>query len=193
MDATATGRRWDARRMWKRYGGTVLTTVFVLSILLFYWTVSRSTARSITDSLHDFRGGTGLGLLLAYVGLSLTVGAQFYTVVKRVGVTPYIRKLGGAGLWLTIRIILSSVGVLAILIHAGFPFAFRTSNLFAHGYAALATWLLLVTTVSGAFGRYFYRHLPTMKRAFSAWKPVHLVVTGLFFLFALIHVWVVAL
>ena len=193
MDATATGRKWDVHRMWKRYGGTILTTIFVLSILVLYWTVSRSTARSITDSLQDFRGGTGLGLLLAYVGLSFTVAAQFYTIVKRVGVPAYIRQMGGAGLWLTIHILLSLIGFFAILIHAGFPFSFRTSNLFAHGYAALATWLLLVTTISGVFGRYFYRHLPAMKRAFSVWKPIHLVVTGLFFLFALIHVWVVEL
>ena len=105
MDATATSRRVDLRRFWKRYGGTILTLVFLLSILLFYWTVSRTTARSISESLRDFRGGTGLGLLLAYVGLSFTIGAQFYTVVKRVGVPAYIRKLGGAGLWLTIHII----------------------------------------------------------------------------------------
>jgi len=101
--------------------------------------------------------------------------------------------LGGAGLWLNIHIVLSLIGFFAILIHAGFPFQFRSSNLFAHGYAAFATWLLLITTISGVFGRYLYRHLPALKRAFSIWKPTHLVVTALFFLFALVHVWVVAL
>src|SRR2546425_6861579 len=54
----------------------------------------------------------------------------------------------------------------------------------------LATWLLLVTTISGVFGRYLYRHLPAFNRAFAIWKPTHLVVTALFFVFALAHVWI---
>ena len=75
-------------------------------------------------------------MLLAYIGLSLTVVAQAYTVVKRIGIPEYIRKLGGAGLWLNIHIVMSLVGFFAILIHAGFPFQFRSSNLWSHGFAA---------------------------------------------------------
>jgi len=71
---------------------------------------------------RDRTSGTDYGLLLGYVGLSLTIVAQVYTVVKRIGVPEYIRKLGGAGLWLNIHIVVSLVGFFAILIHAGFPF-----------------------------------------------------------------------
>ncbi len=193
MDATATGRTVDVHRLWKRYRGAIFVILTCLAIFLFYWTVSRTTERGINNFLQDYQGGTDYGLLLGYVGLSLTIVAQAYTVVKRIGVPEYIRKLGGAGLWLNIHIVVSLVGFFAILIHAGFPFQFRSSNLWSYGYAALATWLLLVTTISGVFGRYLYRHLPALKRAFAIWKPTHLVVTALFFLFALVHVWVVAL
>jgi len=44
------------------------------------------------------------------------------------------------------------------------------------------------TTVSGVFGRYLYRHLPAMRRAFAVWKPLHVVETALFFGFAIVHV-----
>jgi len=193
MGATANATGWDFRRFWKRYGGAILVLLWSLVIVLFYVLVPSVTRRAITDALHDYRGGEDYSLILAYGGLSITVAAQAYTFVKRIGVPEYIRKLGGAGLWLRIHIILSLVGLAAILIHAGFPFQFRSSSLTAHGYAALATWLLFVTTMSGVFGRYLYRHLPALKRAFSIWKPIHLAVTALFFLFALLHVWVVAL
>lgn len=116
--------------------------------------------------------------------------AQVYTLVKRVGVPEYIRKLGGTGRWLTIHIVVSVAGVVLILIHAGFPFDFRATNLISLGFAGLATWLLIITTISGVFGRYFHRHLPAFKRAFAVWKPIHLVVTFLFFIFAFLHVWI---
>jgi len=192
METSAT-RRHDLARLWRRYRGATFVLLTALAIVLFYWTVSRTAQRGINNFLQDYLGGTDVGLLLGYVGLSLTVVAQVYTVVKRIGVPEYIRRVGGAALWLNIHIVLSLAGFVAILVHAGFPFQFRSANLFAHGFAALATWLLLVTTISGVLGRYLYRHLPALKRAFSLWKPIHLAVTALFFLFALLHVWIVAL
>ena len=190
MDATVTKRVVDIRRLWKRYRGAIFVLLSCLIIFLFYYTITRTQQRGINNFLQDYQGGTDYGLLLAYLGLSLTVVAQAYTVVKRIGVPEYIRKLGGAGLWLNIHIVVSLAGFFAILVHAGFPFQFRTSNLWSHGFAAFATWLLLITTISGVFGRYLYRHLPAFKRAFDVWKPTHLVVTALFFIFALVHVWI---
>ena len=192
MDATVTRRPLDIRRLWKRYRGATFVLLSCVVLFLFYYSVSRTAERGINNFLQDYQGGTDYGLLLAYIGLSLTVVAQGYTVVKRIGVPEYIRKLGGAGLWLNIHIVISLIGFFAILIHAGFPFQFRTSNLWSNGFAALATWLLLITTISGVFGRYLYRHLPALRRAFAIWKPTHLVVTALFFLFALVHVWIEA-
>ena len=128
MEATVTRQPVNIRRLWKRYRGALFTIHSWLAIFLFYYTVSRSTVRNIDNFLQDYQGGTDWGLLLAYIGLSLTVVAQAYTVVKRIGIPEYIRKLGGAGLWLNIHIVVSLVGFFAILVHAGFPFQFRSNS-----------------------------------------------------------------
>ena len=119
MDTTVTDQPVNIRRLRNRYRGAIFTILSCLAIFLFYYAVSRSTVRNIDNFLQDYQGGTDWGLLLAYIGLSLTVVAQAYTVVKRIGIPEYIRKLGGAGLWLNIRIVMSLVGFFAILIHAG--------------------------------------------------------------------------
>jgi hypothetical protein len=191
-DGTATARKTDFRRWWKRYGGTLLVFICTLAILAFYAYVPPRTATSITNFLRPYRGGQDPNLLIAYVGVVLVVGAQFYTIVKRIGVPQYIRKLGGSGRWLTAHIGLSLGGLIGILIHSGFPFTFPYRNLELFGYATMATWLLILTTISGVFGRYLYKHLPAMKKAFSVWRPAHVVETALFFGFTFLHIWTVA-
>lgn len=192
MGATATARALDARRFWKRYGGTILVLLSTLLILMFYLYTPPATERSITNALSPYRGGENTNPLIAYVGLTMVAMAQGYTVVKRLGLPQYIRKLGGGGRWLTAHIGLSLGGLIGILIHAGFPFAFPYRNLTIFGYAGIATWLLILTTISGVFGRYLYRHLPALKKAFSVWKPMHVIETFLFFLFTFLHIWTVA-
>lgn len=190
IEATAHARTFQVRRFWKRYGGTVL--VVGALIVLFYLYVPVTLARNISNWLRPYRGGEDTDPTIAYIGLSMVVLAQGYTLVKRIGIPQYIRKLGGSGRWLTAHIGLSLGGLIGILIHAGFPFQFPYRNFAIFGYAGLATWLLLLTTVSGIFGRYLYRHLPAMKRAFSVWKPMHVVETFLFFYFTFLHIWAVA-
>lgn len=192
MDSTTTARTTDLLRLWRRYGGSALVLVCGLAILLFYLYVPPTTARNISNFLRPYRGGEDSDLTIAYVGLALVVASQGYTLVKRIGVPQYIRKLGGSGRWLTAHIGLSLGGLIGILIHAGFPFQFPYRSLTIFGYAGLATWLLIFTTISGVFGRYLYRHLPAMRRAFSVWKPLHVVETALFFVFTFLHIWTVA-
>lgn len=191
MDESATARTADLLRLWKRYGGSVLVLVCGFAILLFYLYVPPTTARSISNFLRPYRGGGSSDLTTAYVGLALVVASQGYTLVKRVGVPDYIRKLGGSGRWLTAHIGLSLGGLIGILIHAGFPFQFPYRSLMIFGYAGLATWLLILTMISGVFGRYLYRHLPAMRKAFRVWKPMHIVETVLFFVFTFLHIWTV--
>ncbi len=192
MEATVRAPAFDARRFWKRYGGGILVLLTSLFILLFYLYVPAAMAREITNALRPYRGSGDTDPLIAYVGLTLVVMAQGYTVVKRLGIPAYIRRLGGGGRWLTAHIGLSLGGLIGILIHAGFPFTFPYRSLTIFGYAGLATWLLIFTTLSGVFGRYLYRHLPAMKRVFRVWKPTHVVETFLFFLFTFLHIWTVA-
>ena len=192
MGGTATVEAFDLRRFWKRYGGTILVLVIGLGIILFYMYVPRTLAQNISNMLRPYRGGENTDPAVAYAGLTLVVMAQGYTLVKRVGVPQYIVKLGGSGRWLTVHIGLSLGGLIGILVHAGFPFQFPYRELTIFGYASLATWLLILTTISGVFGRYLYRHLPAMKRAFSVWRPMHVVETALFFGFTFLHIWTVA-
>jgi len=173
------------RKSWKRYllgflsVGAILT---LLSLMAF----SDDFRRALSDATRGMRGGSTSGLLLAYAGLLMIVGAQFYTIVKRVGDPVLLHKLGGPRLWLDIHIALSALGVVFVLVHAGFPYRYR-ADLFDLGFAGLATWLLIVTTASGVFGRYLYSGLPGLKRVFSYWKTSHLITTASFFLFAIVH------
>jgi len=98
-----------------------------------------------------------------------------------------IKKAGGVRPWLSIHITLSFLGLIAVLVHAGFPYAFNSRNLADHGLAGLTTWLLVASAASGVFGRYIYKRLPAMKKAFGIWKPTHLGITGLLFVAAIIH------
>ena len=117
--------------------------------------------------------GTDPGLVLAYTGSLLLVAAQFYTIVKRSAWTGLIKKVGGVRPWLSIHITLSLIGLIAVLLHAGFPYRFNSYDFLDHGLAGLTTWLLIASAASGVFGRYIYKRLPAMKRVFRYWKPYH--------------------
>lgn len=190
MEASVARRAHRAGE-WKRYIGTAAVILSFTAIVLFYLYVTPAMERAINDDLRAYRGGTEGGLLLAYTGVLVLLAAQFYTVVKRMGVPQFARRFGGPALWLNLHIALSIVGLAAVLVHAGFPFRFAYRNLTSFGYAGLATYLLILTTGSGVFGRYLYRHLPAMRRAFAVWRPIHVVETALLFLVSLIHVWIV--
>ena len=143
--------------------------------------------RSIAGYFLGLKGGTEYGLAFAYMGSFLLLSAQFYTIVKRSAWIGFIKSVGGVRPWLSIHITLSFIGLIAVLIHAGFPYRFTPDNLFDHGLAGLTTWLLAASAVSGVVGRYVYKRLPAMKRAFSYWKPSHLFLTALLFFAAIIH------
>ena len=98
-----------------------------------------------------------------------------------------IKNAGGVRPWLSIHITLSFFGLIAVLIHAGFPYHFNSDELVSHGLAGLTTWLLIASAASGVFGRYIHKRLPAMKRIFGYWKPTHLAITGLLFFAAIIH------
>lgn len=165
---------------------SVLTPIYlvvsIVAIALIY-----ENRRSLSGLFDGLKGGTQLGLGLAYSGSLLLVAAQFYTIVKRSAWIGFMKSVGGVRPWLSIHIALSFVGLLAVLAHAGFPYRFNAEDLFGHGLAGLTTWLLILSAASGVFGRYVYKRLPAMKRAFSYWKPSHLFITGLLFAAAIFH------
>ena len=181
-------RSSNALRWWRNHASFVVLLFVLVGVAYLYFGIPRDSRNDLSDSSENWRGDSGRGLFFAYAGTLLVTAAQTYTIVKRVGSPAFGRRVGGVALWLNIHIVLSVIGVVMVLLHAGFPFDFRTDRLTQQAYAGLATWLLLVTMISGVFGRYLYRRLPTGKRAFAYWKETHLVMTVLFFVFALLHI-----
>jgi hypothetical protein len=166
---------------WTDYSWPIFLTIGLVAVAVLY-----ESRRAFSGFFTGMKGGTEAGLLLAYTGSFLLVGAQFYTMVKRSGWIGLIKKAGGVRPWLSIHITLSFLGLVAVLIHAGFPYRF-SSDLLSHGLAGLTTWLLVASAASGVFGRYVYKRLPAMKRVFGYWKPSHLAITGILFVAAIIH------
>ncbi len=158
---------------------------FVMGFVLVI--VFLENRRLLSGYFTGLKGGTELGLALAYVGSLLLVAAQFYTIVKRSAWVGFIKAMGGLRPWLSIHIAVSFTGLIFVLLHAGFPYAFNDRSLIDHGLAGLTTWLLIASAASGVFGRYIYKRLPAMKRAFGYWKPSHLAITGLLFFAATFH------
>ena len=146
-----------------------------------------ASRRWIAGYFDGLKGGTQLGLALAYTGCFLLVTAQFYTIVKRSAWIGFIKRVGGVRPWLLIHIALGFGGLITVLIHAGFPYHFNERDLLDHGLAGLTTWLLIASAVSGVFGRYIYRQLPVMKKVFGYWKPSHLLLTGVLLFAAVYH------
>ena len=158
-----------------------------LTVTIALVAIIMESRRWISGYIDGFKGGTEIGLALAYVGSFLLVGAQFYTIVKRSAWIGFIKRVGGVRPWLTIHIGLSFLGLVAVALHAGFPYRFNSQDIFGHGLAGLTMWLLIASSASGVFGRYIYKQLPAMKRAFGYWKPSHLFITGMLFFAAIFH------
>ena len=167
---------------WRDYAWPIYTVIGLVAIIVLF-----ESRRALGGAFDGLKGGTQAGLLFAYAGTFLIVGAQFYTLVKRSGWMGLIKKAGGVRPWLSIHITLSFLGLIAVLLHAGFPYQFNPDNLVSHGLAGLTTWLLAASAASGVFGRYIHRRLPAMKKTFGIWKPTHLGITGLLFVAAIIH------
>jgi hypothetical protein len=167
---------------WRDYAWPIYFTIGFVAIIVLL-----ESRRALGGTFDGLKGGTQIGLLLAYAGTFLLVGAQFYTIVKRSAWVWFIKKAGGVRPWLSIHITLSFLGLIAVLAHAGFPYHFNSDELVSHGLAGLTTWLLIVSAASGVFGRYIHKRLPAMKRSFAYWKPTHLGITGLLFVAAIIH------
>jgi len=170
------------RSSWRARAIAAVLTLTLISIPFLF-----GYRQLLADAFKGFKGGSADGLLLAYSGSLSLVAAQFYTIVKRAGEPSYMRKLKGPKLWLDIHIALSFVGLVFVLVHAGLPFQFKYAALLGKGFAGMATWMLIVTSGSGVFGRYLYRSLPTMQRQFRYWRQAHLLAVALLFFFAVAH------
>ena len=60
-------------------------------------------------------------------------------------------------------------------------------HLLDHGLAGLTTWVLIASAASRVVGPYFYKRLPGVKKILNYRKLSHLLITGLSFFAAIIH------
>ncbi len=179
----------EAWRLLRRHGSLLALAVAIGLVLYLYFGIPQDEQGAIRDQMESLKGShSPAALFFAYGGTLLVGVAQAYTLVKRVGIPKVMVAVGGPALWLNIHIAMALIGLVAVLIHAGFPYAFAAENLTRFAYAGLATWLLLIETVSGVFGRYLYRRLPAGKGLFGYWKELHILVTFLFFTATFYHI-----
>ena len=89
-----------------------------------------------------------VGHLLGWLGLGLMTVMLLYSVRKRVR---WMRRLGSLRHWLSSHILMGLLGPLLITFHS----AFKVS-----GLVSIAYWSMIVTMVSGIFGRYIYVQIP---------------------------------
>lgn len=95
------------------------------------------------------------------------------------------------------------VAATLILLHSGFPLSFTYADAFRYihpslgykglvGVQGLAAWLVLVSIVSGFFGRYLFARLDIgMRRWFRHWRRVHITISSLLYITAMIHLIIV--
>ncbi|MEM1922733.1 MAG: hypothetical protein QXX80_02880 [Nitrososphaerota archaeon] len=113
--------------------------------------------------VEEFRGGGAVGFRYAYVGAWLIILSQTYAFTK------YFVKYFGMRIrlarWLNMHCTLNVSGFVLVLIHAGFPYAFRYWEPFTRlyvlgglegliGIRGLLTWLLISAFISGMLSRY---------------------------------------
>lgn len=64
MEATVSAPRFNPRRFWKRYGGTIVVLTITLPLIAMYEFISRAQRQALSDFLQTYRGGTEAGLRL---------------------------------------------------------------------------------------------------------------------------------
>jgi len=177
-----------------------LTVAFFL--ILGFWQLLHSIPTYTIEDI-DFKmlkGGSPVGFKLAYFGTFLLVMGQLYTLRKATAGVSQAR-IGRRRSWLQAHCYLDVGGVTLVLIHSGFPLSFRYANPFPYlrptwgfigltGVQGFATWLVLVTVISGIVGEGL-RASPSRSRLLRPWLKIHVLLTCLLFVFGIIHLFIV--
>jgi hypothetical protein len=99
---------------------------------------------------HPILSSTGsLGHPLGWAGIAMLVLLLAYSLRKRVR---WFQPLGALGKWLSAHVFLGLMGPLLITFHSGFKVGGRVS---------ISYWSMIITMVSGIFGRYIYVQIPS--------------------------------
>jgi len=99
---------------------------------------------------HEILSSTGsLGHPLGWAGIGMLVSLLAYSVRKRVS---WLEPLGALGHWLSAHVFLGLMGPLLITFHSGFKI---------EGLVSISYWSMIITMLSGIFGRYIYVQIPS--------------------------------
>lgn len=186
----------------------ILIFVLIVALLssttfLLIWGLPSFFTRIPSISLSQInarilKGGSSLGYKLGFIGTALLIAAQLYSFRKRLHFKIGSR-IGTVAKWLTTHCYINIVAPILILIHSGFPFSFTYANFFRYirldwgvkglvGFEGLAAWLVLISTFSGFFGRYFYGRIDfQLKGWFRHWRIFHITVSGMLYISGMIH------
>jgi len=175
----------------------VVNAILIASVSYFLLLATPALATPIKSAyslLLDIRGGGWIGYRLAFIGTILLLAGQVYSFKLS---QRHSKKLLDMHCYLTIA------GGVLILIHSGFPFAFRYANPFTSIYAGMgiqglvgaqgiAAWLVFILVISGAFGKYIYGKIsPGWRRIFKNWLLLHIALTGALYVTGMIHLFLV--
>jgi hypothetical protein len=99
---------------------------------------------------HEVLSSTGsLGHPLGWAGIAMLLLLLAYSIRKRVS---WLEPLGALGHWLSAHVFLGLMGPLLITFHCGFKVG---------GIVSISYWSMMITMLSGIFGRYIYVQIPS--------------------------------
>ena len=95
-------------------------------------------------------------------------------------------NIGSIKTWLNMHTYFGLIGLLLVLLHAGFPFQFSYA---AFNAGTVSTYLMIIAVVSGFIGRYLYRLMDERgKKIFKYWRDIHVPLLIILFVSIAIHI-----
>lgn len=123
---------------WGKYASFVFAVVIVLMIFTG-WRLRNN---------HLITAEKGLGYIFGVIGFVLMTILMLYPLRKRLR---FLTFIGGVKAWFRIHMMLGVIGPVFILFHCNFQLGSFNSN--------VALFSMLVVSISGIFGRYFYSRI----------------------------------
>jgi hypothetical protein len=148
----ATNKPTHAQRSWAWVG-----LLFIIATGIGLWTYGAAyytlpfSARPESPLHAALDSAKPIGHGLGVVGTIMMVVMMLYSLRKRMR---FLQGVGTLRQWLSLHIFLGLMGPLLVTFHTGFKIG---------GIVSIAYWSMIITMLSGIFGRYIYNQLPRDK------------------------------
>ncbi len=142
----------DTQRSWAWVGLLIIlaTGVGLWSYGAAYYTLPFS-ARPDSPLHAELNSARPIGHGFGVAGTIMMVAMMLYSLRKRLR---FLQGVGTLSQWLSLHIFLGLMGPLLVTFHTGFKIG---------GIVSIAYWSMVITMLSGIFGRYIYNQLPRDK------------------------------